>query len=221
MNATTQLATLKPQSEQTPKHKDPKRYLWLLSPALPLIGFAAATGYALAPKKLRAIAALGPVMLHGVIPLIDKMVGADAENHPEEAIKQLEQDPYYMRIVKAYIPLQYLTTIVGAYAASRKGTPFIDQIVLGMSVGAVNGIALNTAHELSHKSEKPITIYLTWHCCQRVIFISVLNTHTVIINVLLPLKTQHPHKWVRLSGNFGHVPSSVALNPPLRSKKHV
>ncbi|WP_410210165.1 alkane 1-monooxygenase [Aquirhabdus sp.] len=154
MNATTQLATLKPKSEQTPKHKDPKRYLWLLSPALPLIGLAAATSYAIAPKKLRAMAALGPIMLHGVIPFIDKMVGADAENHPEEAIKQLEQDPYYMRIVKAYIPLQYLTTIVGAYAASRKGTPLIDQIVLGMSVGAVNGIALNTAHELSHKSEK-------------------------------------------------------------------
>lgn len=107
MNANTPIAMLKQQSEYAPKHKDPKRYMWLLSPALPLIGLVAATGYAIAPKKLRFMAAFGPIMLHGVIPLIDKMVGADAENHPEEAIKQLENDPYYMRIVKAYIPLQY------------------------------------------------------------------------------------------------------------------
>lgn len=154
MNANTPMALLKQRAIETAKHKDPKRYLWLLSPALPLIGLVAASGYAIAPKKLRALSALGPIMLHGVIPLIDKIVGADAENHPEEAIKELENDPYYMRIVKAYIPAQYLATLIGAYAASRKGTPLIDQIVLGMSVGAVNGIALNTAHELSHKSEK-------------------------------------------------------------------
>lgn len=36
--------------------KDPKRYLWLLGPALPGIGLAALTGYALAPKKLKALA---------------------------------------------------------------------------------------------------------------------------------------------------------------------
>ncbi len=134
--------------------KDKKRLLWLLSPALPVIGVAAVAGYSIAPKKLRALAAVGPALLHGVIPLIDKWVGADAENHPEEAIQQLEQDPYYMRIVKAYIPSQYLATFIAAYAASRKHTPFIDQIVLGMSIGAVNGIAINTAHELSHKSQK-------------------------------------------------------------------
>ena len=36
--------------------KDPKRYLWLLSPALPAIGLAAISAYAVAPKKLRALA---------------------------------------------------------------------------------------------------------------------------------------------------------------------
>lgn len=151
MNANTPMALLQ---QQANTHKDSKRHLWLFSPALPLIGLTAAAGYAIAPKKLRLLAALGPIMLHGVIPLMDKIIGPDAENHPEEAIKQLEQDPYYMRIVKAYIPTQYLATVIGAYAASRKGTPLIDQIVLGVSIGAINGIALNTAHELSHKSEK-------------------------------------------------------------------
>lgn len=41
--------------------KDPKRYLWLMGPALPGIGLAALTGYALAPKKLKALAWTGPL----------------------------------------------------------------------------------------------------------------------------------------------------------------
>lgn len=154
MNAKTPIAAMQSQLANAEKFKDKKRYMWLLSPALPLIGVAAVTGYAIAPKKLRFLSAFGPIMLHGVIPLIDKMVGPDGENHAEEMIDQLENDPYYMRIVKAYIPSQYLATLIGAYAATRKGTPLIDQIMLGVSIGAVNGIALNTAHELSHKSEK-------------------------------------------------------------------
>ena len=158
MNARTPIAALpaalQHQAKTSGKLRDRKRYMWLLSPALPLIGVAAATGYAIAPKKLRALSAFGPLLLHAVIPAIDKWVGPDGENHAEETIEQLENDPYYMRIVKAYIPSQYLATLIGAYAASRKNTPLIDQIMLGVSIGAVNGIALNTAHELSHKSEK-------------------------------------------------------------------
>ncbi|MEC7119924.1 MAG: alkane 1-monooxygenase [Pseudomonadota bacterium] len=153
MNANTPIAMLKEQHSDQP-FKDKKRYLWLLSPAVPAIGVAAAAGYALAPKKLRFLTAFGPLMLHGIIPAIDKLVGPDGDNHPEDVIKQLEADPYYMRIVASYIPLQYLATFIAGYAASRKGTPLIDQIMLGASLGAVNGIALNTAHELSHKSEK-------------------------------------------------------------------
>ncbi len=45
------------ESGSTGNWKDPKRYMWLLGPALPGIGLAALTGYALAPKKLKA---LGP-----------------------------------------------------------------------------------------------------------------------------------------------------------------
>ncbi len=153
MNANTPIHLL--QNESAPqKFKDKKRYLWLLSPAIPLIGVVAAAGYAIAPKKLRAMTMVAPAMLHAIIPAIDKLIGADSENHPEEAIHALENDPYYMQIVKAFIPVQYLANFVAAYAVSRKGTPLIDQILMGMSIGAINGIATNTAHELSHKSEK-------------------------------------------------------------------
>ncbi|MDX1754736.1 MAG: alkane 1-monooxygenase [Marinobacter sp.] len=134
--------------------KDPKRYLWLLGPGLPVIGLAALTGYAIAPKKLRALAWTGPALVHGIIPALDELIGDDASNPPESAVKALEDDKYYSRIVKAFIPTQYAMTFLGAWLASRKKTPMSDRIGLALTVGAVNGIGINTAHELGHKSGK-------------------------------------------------------------------
>jgi len=136
------------------KWKDPKRYLWLLGPALPGIGLAALTGYAIAPKKLKALAWTGPALVHGIIPALDRAIGEDKSNPPESAVDSLEQDKYYGRIVKAFIPTQYAMTFMGAWLASRKNTPIEDKIGLALTVGAVNGIGINTAHELGHKSSK-------------------------------------------------------------------
>ena len=57
MNAKTPDALLQEASQNAGADwKDAKRYLWLLSPAIPLIGLGALTAYAVAPKKLRALA---------------------------------------------------------------------------------------------------------------------------------------------------------------------
>lgn len=134
--------------------KDPKRYMWLLGPALPGIGLAALTGYALAPKRLKALAWTGPALVHGIIPALDRAIGEDKSNPPESAVAFLEQDKYYDRIVKAFIPTQYAMTFLGAWLASRKNTPLEDKIGLALTVGAINGVGINTAHELGHKSNK-------------------------------------------------------------------
>jgi hypothetical protein len=47
--------TPKKQDDTGSNWKDPKRYLWLLSPALPVIGLAALSAYAIAPKRLSAL----------------------------------------------------------------------------------------------------------------------------------------------------------------------
>lgn len=148
--------TIQQQSAQSrqPNWKDPKRYLWLLSPALPVIGLGALTGYAIAPKRLRALSWAGPVLVHGIIPALDKMVGTDTSNPPSTAIEQLEKDKYYAAIVKAFIPAQYAATFLGAWLAGRKNTPASDYLGLTLTVGAINGIAINTGHELSHKHDR-------------------------------------------------------------------
>lgn len=153
MNAQTPM-TLLAQPQNQPDWTDAKRYLWLLSPAVPLIGAGALLAYRVAPKKMRGMAWIGPVLIHIVIPTLDRIIGEDTNNPPEEVIRKLEADPYYARIVKSYIPVQYLVTFIGAYLATRKGVPLSDQLGIALSVGVINGVAINTAHELSHKQDK-------------------------------------------------------------------
>lgn len=155
MNAKTPDDLLRTTSEQKgSKWKDPKRYKWLLSPALPLIGTAALASYALAPRKLRALAWTGPALVYGIIPALDRMIGEDESNPPDEAIKDLENDPYYSAITKAFIPAQWTMTILGCWLATRDNVPLMDRIGITASVGALNGIGINTGHELGHKHEK-------------------------------------------------------------------
>lgn len=133
---------------------DAKRYLWVLSPAVPVLGIGALLIYRVAPKKMRGMAWVGPILIHVVIPMIDRIIGEDKNNPPEAVIAKLENDPYYAKVVKAFIPLQYIVLFLGAYLYTRKDTPVADKLGLALSIGAMNGIAINTAHELSHKSNK-------------------------------------------------------------------
>mgnify|MGYP003503037472 FL=1 len=94
---------------------DSKRYLWLLSPMLPvlgllILGFFELTGIGIALWG-------GPILVYGVIPLMDRIIGSDASNPPESVVAQLESDSYYRYVVYAYIPSQFLLTIWGAWVA--------------------------------------------------------------------------------------------------------
>ena len=129
--------------------------MWMLGPALPAIGIGILAGYQFAPRPLKKLFALGgPIVLHVIIPTIDTIIGKDANNPTNEDIKLLENDPYYATLVKTVIPLQYAANVYACYIASRKETSFLDKILIGISMGAVNGIAINTAHELSHKQDR-------------------------------------------------------------------
>jgi alkane 1-monooxygenase len=134
---------------------DKKRYWWLLSPGLPVIGMGILAGYQFGPKATKKIFALGgPLLLHVIIPSIDAIVGTDNNNPSDDQISSLVADPYYDHIVKLFIPLQMAANVFAGYVVSRKTTSLLDQILLGVSMGAINGIGVNTAHELSHRPNK-------------------------------------------------------------------
>lgn len=154
MNATVKLteSELMNTPVKTGLALDKKRYLWAISPALPVIGMGILAGYQFAPRPLKKAFSLGgPILLHVIIPAIDALIGHDQNNPTAEDVKLLEQDPYYARLVKTFIPLQYAANIYACYLVGRQQTSLLDKVLLGISMGAINGIAVNTAHELSHK----------------------------------------------------------------------
>lgn len=131
---------------------DPKRYLWLLGPAVPLIGLAMLALYA----QTRSVWALWfvVILVHAIIPALDWLFGEDAANPPEAALAGLVQDRYYSWVLYAFVPLQLAATVGGAWLAATGDLPWHHLLGLAISVGMVNGVAINTAHELGHKKGK-------------------------------------------------------------------
>jgi len=134
------------------KWADPKRFLWLLGPAVPLIGVVMLTVF----MQTKAVWTLWFVvgLVHVAIPMLDWLFGEDAENPPDSALQGLENDRYYSWVLYVFVPLQLAVTVFGAWLAATSDLPWYHLVGLSISVGMVNGIAINTAHELGHKKSK-------------------------------------------------------------------
>jgi alkane 1-monooxygenase len=129
--------------------RDGKRYAWLLGLIIPIAPFVAwawveATG-------LGIFWWFGPVLVFGLFPLLDVLVGMDEENPPESVLKWLEQDRYYRWCTYAFIPLQYAGLVFACWQWAHGGLSTIEDLGLAFTMAMVSGIAINTAHELGHK----------------------------------------------------------------------
>ncbi len=129
--------------------RDPKRFLWplgLLVPLLPFMAFGLveATGLGL-------FWWWGPIFLFAIMPVLDTLIGKDAENPPDSAMKFLEEDRFYRWCTYLFLPLQYASLLwaCGQWAGGDLST--LESLGLAFTVGTVSGIAINTAHELGHK----------------------------------------------------------------------
>lgn len=162
-------------------YADPKRKLWLLGLSIPVIATGALIGFAKAPKALQSVfASTGLITLHGLIPFFDRYFAEDSHQIDLEQLKQLQHDPYYTRVVAAYIPLQYATNFYTAYLATRKDTRVLDTLLLASLLSVVNVVGMNVAHELGHKSKT--------------------YKHLLAHIVLLPSAYSH----FRIEHNYGH-----------------
>jgi alkane 1-monooxygenase len=130
---------------------DPKRYLWLFSPLIPLLGVIIVGLYSITGWGVLTWG--GPFIVYVLVPVLDWLIGTDATNPPESAVAQLETDPYYRLIVYAYIPSQLITTVMGTWLVATQPLSGWEYAGLILSVGAVNGLAINTGHELAHKRD--------------------------------------------------------------------
>jgi alkane 1-monooxygenase len=128
---------------------DPKRYAWLLGllvPTLPFMawGLVELTGFGL-------LWFWGPLFIFGVMPFLDTAIGKDSSNPPDSVVKYLEQDRYYRWCTYAFIPLQLAALVGGAALLAGDDLGLVEKLGLALTLGCVNGIGINTAHELGHK----------------------------------------------------------------------
>jgi len=128
---------------------DPKRYLWLLGLIVPIIPFIAWGLVEL--TGLGVFYWFGPVLVFGIIPTLDQLIGKDSENPPDSAIKWLEQDRYYRWCTYIFLPLQYASLILCCALWGSGDLSLIESLGLAVTAAMVGGIAINTAHELGHK----------------------------------------------------------------------
>ncbi|HEY7932462.1 MAG TPA: alkane 1-monooxygenase [Solirubrobacteraceae bacterium] len=145
----TQAERQTPDGQSAPRWRDPKRYAWLLGLVVPTLPFLA---WGLV--ELTGVGAFwfyGPVLVFGIFPALDLLVGMDATNPPDSVIKWLEEDRYYRWCTYLFIPIQYAGLAFACWLWSSGKLSGIEDVGLALTVGMVSGIAINTAHELGHK----------------------------------------------------------------------
>jgi alkane 1-monooxygenase len=135
-----------------PAWRDGKRYTWMLGllvPTLPFIvyGLVHLTGVGLFWFG-------GPLLIFGVFPPLDLLIGFDAQNPPDSVLKWLERDRYYRWCTFAFLPLQYAGLVFAAALWASGDLTVADKVGLALTEAMVAGIAINTAHELGHKRDR-------------------------------------------------------------------
>ena len=138
--------------QSTQDWTDSKRYLWLLGLVVPSLAFVAWGLHALTGWGVWWW--IGPIVVFGVVPVIDLLTGLDRSNPPDDVIEALENDRYYRWITYLYLPIQYAALVWACWMFTRGGLPVVDRVGLALSIGMIAGIGINTAHELGHKKEQ-------------------------------------------------------------------
>ncbi|HEX6869711.1 MAG TPA: alkane 1-monooxygenase [Micromonosporaceae bacterium] len=131
--------------------RDRKKYLWPLALVVPALPFATLALWQASASPWSWW--LTPAVVFGLIPVIDLLVGEDRTNPPEAVIRALQGVRYYRWITYLYLPAQYAALVACCAAWTAGGLGWAGQVGLVLTVGIVNGIGINTAHELGHKRE--------------------------------------------------------------------
>lgn len=144
-----------PEAPDTPatksKWRDPKRYVWLLGPITP--GMVGLSWLLVWLTGVDAFWWTGSLLTFGLVPLLDHIVGPEAEKAPGD-LRSLEDDPFYRIATHLFLPAQYLSLIFACWLWAGGGwvtMSLADKLGLMAAVGTVGGIAINAAHELGHK----------------------------------------------------------------------
>jgi alkane 1-monooxygenase len=130
-------------------YADKKRYLWALSllwPLTPVFGICLEVLTGLSICNWITI-----ILWYGLVTIGDLIVGSDPNNPPEAVVPRLEDDRYYRYLTYLTVPVHYGVFFVSAWYVGTHTLGWFSLLGLALSTGMVNGLAINTGHELGHK----------------------------------------------------------------------
>lgn len=134
------------------RYRDGKRYAWILSLLVPAVLGCAPLFY----EWTGSVASMWiPVILiYGLIPLLDTVLGEDLNNPPEEVVPLLEADAYYRWATYALVPVLWLAFLSNAYFVGTHELPWPGILAVAVNSGILCGFGINLGHELGHKKSK-------------------------------------------------------------------
>jgi alkane 1-monooxygenase len=135
----------------TARWKDEKRYLWLLGLVVPSLAFIALGLFELTGWAVWLW--IGPIVIFGIVPAVDLLLGLDRSNPPDDVIEALEKDRYYRWVTYVFLPVQYAGFAFAFWFIANGDLSLVERLGLAISIGCIGGIGINTAHELGHKKE--------------------------------------------------------------------
>lgn len=134
----------------TEPYRDPKRWSWLLSVLVPtLVAMGPALYLGVAPDPI--LLWLPLILVYGVFPAIDLVLGEDSTNPPEAAVPALEADGYYRLITYAVVPMLWIGMTFGYWFVARHDLPWYGMLAVVLTSGVIGGFGINLGHELGHK----------------------------------------------------------------------
>ncbi|MBW2507754.1 MAG: alkane 1-monooxygenase, partial [Deltaproteobacteria bacterium] len=134
------------------RYRDGKRHAWLMSLLVPaLLGCGPLFYWWTGSVAAMWIPAL---LVYGLIPLLDALIGEDLNNPPEEVVPLLEADSYYRWATYALVPVLWAAFLGNAWFVGTRDLPWMAVLATVVNTGILCGFAINLGHELGHKKSK-------------------------------------------------------------------
>lgn len=129
-----------------------QRLLWFTSPTLPLLALIGVLLHQTYGNDWWLVTPLAFVYI--VVPLLDLIIGDKTSNHDATSLAIMEKDDYYKYLTFLIVPIHFIIMIVLAWYAATYANGWLGLINCGIVAGVYAGTAINTAHEMGHKTTR-------------------------------------------------------------------
>jgi alkane 1-monooxygenase len=122
---------------------------------------------------------LTPVLVFGLIPILDLIAGRYSKNPGPDQEKGLEESLIFRRITWACLPVQLGMVTWGAWIIANRPLSPLEMLGLAVSIGINSGVmGINVSHELIHRVNNRLEPLMG-----RMMLASVLYTHWAIEHI--------------------------------------